>query len=60
MPHFFMFDFFEMRHFSDLILKMGKMGHFKKARDQFLNRKGTENEIVRFWDISKNHENAIT
>ena len=51
MPHFFMLEFFEMPHFSYLILKMGKMGHFKKfehkkvghfeklARDQFLNRK---------------------
>ena len=28
--------FFEMPHFSYLILKMGKMGHFKKlARDLF-------------------------
>ena len=45
---------------------MGKMGHFKKfehkkvgqfkklARDRFFNRKGTENEILRFWGISKN------
>ena len=32
-----------------------KMGHFKKlARDQFFNRKGTENEILRLWGISKN------
>ena len=72
MPHFFMFEFFEMPHFSYLILKMGKMGHFKKfehkkvghfrklARDQFLDRKRTENEILRFWGISKNSENAIT
>ena len=47
-----------------LILKMGKMGHFKKfehkksghfkklARDQFSNRKSTENKIARFWGIS--------
>ena len=47
-----------MPHFQNQI---GKMGHFKKlARDQFLNRKGTENEILRFWDISKNYEIAIT
>ena len=51
---------------------MGKMGHFKKfedkkvghfkklTRDQIKNRKGTENEIRRFWGISKNYENAIT
>ena len=50
-----------MPHFSYLILKMGKMGHFKKlTRDRFENREGTENEILRFWGISKNHENAIT
>jgi len=42
-----MIDFFEMPHFSYLIIKKGKMGHFKKiehkkvghfkklARDQF-------------------------
>jgi len=37
------------------------VGHFKKlARDQSKNRKGTENEILRFWGISKNYENAIT
>ena len=31
-----------------------KVGHFKKlARDQFFNRKGTENEIPRFRGISK-------
>ena len=29
------------------------MGHFeKKARDQFKNRKWTENEYLRFWGIS--------
>ena len=72
MPRFFMFENFEMPHFSYLILRMGKMGyfknfehkrvgHFKKlARDQLKNRKGTENEIIRFWDISKNYEIAIT
>ena len=72
MPHFFMFEFFEMPHFSYLILKMGKMGHFKKfehkkvgqfkklIRDQFQNRKRTENEILRFWGISKNYEKALT
>ena len=50
-----------MPHFSYLILKIGKMGHFKKlARDQFQNRKGTENDILRFWGISKNYEIAIT
>ena len=49
---------------SYLILKKGKMGHFKYfehrkvghfgffARDHFENRKGTENEIIRFWGIS--------
>ena len=38
-----------------------KVGDFKKiTRDQFLNTKGTENEVLRFWGISKNHENAIT
>ena len=31
-----------------------KLGHLrKKALDQFSNKKGTENEILRFWDISK-------
>ena len=67
-----MFEFFEMPHFSYLILKMGKMGHFEKfehekvghfkklARDQFYNWKWTENEILRFWGISKNWEIAIT
>ena len=55
MPHFFMFEFFEMPHFSHFQNQIGKMGHFKKlARDQFFNRKGTENEILRFWGISKN------
>ena len=38
--------------------KIRKWG-IKKARDQFKNRKGTENEIHGFWGISKN-ENAIT
>ena len=54
----------EMPHFSYLILKMGKMGHFrknehkkvghfeKKARDRFENEKNTEIEHVRFWGIS--------
>ena len=61
-----------MPHFSYLILKMGKMGHFKKfehkkvghfkklTRDQIKNSERTENEIRRFWGISKNYENAIT
>ena len=65
MPRFPMFENFEKPHFSDLILKMGKIGHFKifehkkvghfeiLARDQFLNSKGTENEILRFLGISK-------
>jgi len=40
---------------------MGKMGHSKKlTRDRIKNRKGTENEIRRFWGSSKNYENAIT
>ena len=55
-----------------LILKMGKMGHFrkneqekvghfgKKARDQFLNEKRTENEYVRFWGISGKIAYALT
>ena len=72
MPNFFMFENFEMPDFSYLILKMGKIGHFKifehekvghfkiLARDQFLNRKGTENGIIRFLGISKFYENAIT
>ena len=50
-----MFENFEMPYFSYLILKMGKIGHFKifelkkvghfkiLARDQLKNRKGTEN-----------------
>ena len=51
----------KMAFVIDLMLKIGKMGHFKKlARDQFKNRKETENEILRFWGISKNYENAIT
>ena len=37
------------------------MEHFKiLARDQFKNRKRTENEILRFWGISKNYAYAIT
>jgi len=45
---------FNFGSFSVLKL-IGKMGHFKKmTRDQFKNRKGTENEILRFWGISKN------
>ena len=36
------------------------MGHFKKlTRDQLKIRKGTENEILLFWGISKNWENVI-
>ena len=66
MPHFFMFEFFEMPHFPHFQNQIGKMGHFKKfehknvrhlkklARDHFFNRKRTENEILRFWGISKN------
>ena len=64
MPHFFMFDFFEIPHFSHFQNQIGKMRHFKnvedmkvgylkKARDQFENRKRTENEILRFWYIAK-------
>ena len=35
MTHFLVFEIFEMPHFSYLILKMGKMGHFELfARDQ--------------------------
>ena len=60
-----MFEFFEMPHFSHFQNQIGKMGHFKKfehkkvghfkklARDQFYNWKWTENEILRFWGISK-------
>ena len=56
-----MFEFFEMPHFSHFQNQIGKMEHFKKlARDQFLNKKGTENEILRFWGVSKNYEIAIT
>ena len=63
-PTFLCSFFPEMPHFSHLILKMGKMGHFrkneqkkvghfeKKARDRFENEKRTENEYVRFWGIS--------
>ena len=52
--------------------KNGKMGHFKKfehkksehfkklARDQFSNRKSTENKIVRFWGISKKYAYGLT
>ena len=65
MPHFSMFEIFEMPHFSLFQNQIGKMGHFKYfehrkvghfgffARDHFENRKGTENEIIRFWGISK-------
>ena len=31
-----------------------------KARDQFLTKKGTENEILRFWGISNKRANANT
>ena len=41
-------------------MKMEKVGFSKKSRDQFWNRKGTENEILRFWCISKWNANAIT
>ena len=55
-----MLGLFEMSHFPLLILKMGKMGHFKnfedknvdylkKTRDQFSNQKGN----FRFRVISK-------
>ena len=48
-----------MGHFKKLEHK--KVGHFKKlTRDQFKNIKGTENEILRFWGISKKYKNAIT
>ena len=37
------------------------MGHFKKlARDQFSNRKSTENKIVRFWGISNKNAYGLT
>ena len=61
MPHF--------SHFQNQIEKMGhfrknehkKVGHFgKKARDQFLNEKRTENEYVRFWGISGKIAYALT
>ena len=60
------------RRLSHFFSENGKMGHFKKfehkkfghlkklTRDQINNRKETENEIRRFWGISKNYENAIT
>ena len=59
-----MVEIFEMPHFSHFQDQIGKMGHFqkfenkkvmylKKERDQFSNRKRTENEIFRFWSISK-------
>ena len=61
MPHFLMFENFEMPHFSQFQNQIGKMGHFKiLARDQFLNRKGTENGIIRFLGNSKFYANAIT
>ena len=44
MPHFFLSD-----------TEKRKNGAFQKlARDQSFHRKGTENEILRFWGISKN------
>ena len=61
-----------MPHFPQFQNQKGKIGHFKKfehknvghfkklTRDQFRNRKGTENEILRFWGISKKYETAIT
>ena len=57
---------------QNLILKMGKKGHFrkneqkkvgisrKKARDRFKNVKRTENEYVRFWGISGKIAYALT
>ena len=54
MPRFLMFENFE-------IFEHKKAGHFEiLARDQFLNWKGTENEIHRFLGISKFLANAIT
>ena len=42
-----------MGHFKKFEHK--KVGKFQKlARDQFQNRKRTENDILRFWGISKN------
>ena len=53
MPHFSHFqNQIEKMHFQKFEHK--KVGHFKKlTRDQFKNRKETENEIPRFWGISK-------
>ena len=51
MPHFLMFEIFEISHFP-IDSENGKTGAFQ-ARDQFQNRKGTENEILRFFGISK-------
>ena len=59
-----MFEIFEMPHFSHFQDQIGKMRYFKnsrlrkwgiaeKARDGFLNKKETENEILRFRGISK-------
>ena len=54
MPHFFMFEFFEMPHFSHFQNQIEKMGHFKKlARDQFKSKKGTENELLRLGHLKK-------
>ena len=58
-----MFNFFDIPQFFYLILKLGKIcyckksniksEHFKKSRDQYLNRKATANDSLRFWGVSK-------
>ena len=51
-------ELFEMPHFQNQLEKMGNLN--KLTRDQFQNRKGTKNNILRFSGISKNCANAIT
>ena len=61
MPHFNVFDFLKCPIFPTLKkLEHKKVGHFQKlAHDQFLNRRGTENDILRILGTSKNYEIAI-
>ena len=46
MPHFLMFEIFEMPHFSYLILKMGKMGHFKYFEHRKMGQMESHDKII--------------
>ena len=55
------FAIFWTAPFSDFRNQLGKMRFLNKlTRDQCWNRKGTENNVLRFWDLSKKAKKCVS